>query len=454
MGLAEKWESKPAVSAADVVWENHSGYSPLSRLLRRAFVKAMTALLILFFSIPTAFAVSLANLTTLSKLPGYQWLEALIGIQVVRGFVEGFIPSIIVFLSFELLLLVLRILASFQVHRTRSNQDRVVMRHFFAFQVVNIFLASLLAGTFLSITYELVRFVMEPIEIVWLLAERLPGQVNYFVGYIVLNSVIRHVIALVRPLDLVIYGLKRCFGKKTSADPQNHNEAPHSRMPQFDYAYFVATDLLVFLIAITYSTLAPLLTSVFGLLYFAFAYMSARYNIIWVYHQPYQAWGRMWPDIYHCIMGSVLLYQFTLFGLFALNVFATGAAMCLVCIIGTIICWRDTHKRNAHIMKVRIMLIVSRDGLILILSPMNVQFGAFDTVDYKGFVLPADIDAQTNKPPNLGDEELGRENSVEDIRSSVAEEGPGGEVDGDEDSFKLSYVDPLLKSNYPHQTIE
>lgn len=144
------WRVVPAVDPDEVLWDNHE-VSPTSRLLRRVITSVVSFFSIILWIVPTTFAVSLANTTILSNLAPFAFLDSLITLEALKGVVEGIIPAIIVFIFAELILLWLGFLTkAFEAHRSRSGETLSLLIKFYSFQIVDIFLPSLLGGSFIG----------------------------------------------------------------------------------------------------------------------------------------------------------------------------------------------------------------------------------------------------------------------------------------------------------------
>ena len=77
-----------------------------------------------------------------------------------------------------------------------------------------------------------------------------------------------------------------------------------------------AEILLIFLMSISYSVLAPLVIP-FAVLYFGFGYVTWMNQLLFVYVPKWEGHGQMWPIIFHRYMYDVLqgfyFLSFTLF---------------------------------------------------------------------------------------------------------------------------------------------
>jgi calcium permeable stress-gated cation channel len=313
---------------------------------RRLVVFIVTIALIVFWSIPTAFAVSIANVSTLSNIKAFQWLEWISSYPILKGFVEGYFPVLVIFIFFQLGLLLLRLLTSYEGHISRTGEDKSALGKFFAFLLINVFLISLLAGSVIGIWNQVEQIAQNSGYLLNLLAAKIPPQVNFFINYIATVAVLRQLMNLLRPLDLLIY----LCATKTSHPRSRHARHRLRSPPELDFADVMATDLLVFAITITYSSISALIL-LFGLLYFAFAVVSMKYNLIYVYRQRHQGLGKMWPVLFTCCMLSLLIYQATLLGMFIVNSFGIGVVIAGACFCATIVFWVVLHRKFFRISK-------------------------------------------------------------------------------------------------------
>lgn len=346
-GVESRWSVRPAPLVGDMKWNNFA-ISTVSLSLRRALALVLTVATVVFWSIPTAFAVSVANISSLSKLPAFEWLSWISSYPIFKGFVEGVLPVLAIVALFQIGLLLLRLYTSYEGHLSQTGEDKSALGKFFAFMLVNVFLISLLAGSVIGIWNQLEQVAQNSGYLLNLLAAKIPPQVNFFINYIATVSVLRHLINLLRPLDLFFYWLR-----KRSVHPKNSDELRRLRTPpELDFADVMATDLLVFAISITYSSISAIVL-IFSVVYYAMALISVKYNLVFVYRQRHQGLGKMWPTLFACCMGSILIYQATLLGMFVANAFAPGVALSALCFMCTIAFWVLVHRKMYRACKVR-----------------------------------------------------------------------------------------------------
>jgi hypothetical protein len=80
------------------------------------------AALVIFWTIPIQFALGLANLTNLAKIPGISFLVGLFSINAaIKGFIEGLLPSLVVIAFFELVVPLLRLITRGEYVRVQTS---------------------------------------------------------------------------------------------------------------------------------------------------------------------------------------------------------------------------------------------------------------------------------------------------------------------------------------------
>jgi len=123
----------------------------------------------------------------------------------------------------------------------------------------------------------------------------------------------------------------------------------------FAYEQSYAIHLLVFTILITYSTLAPFIM-VWGVLYFAMAYVSNKYNILYVNFPIYEGAGVHWVEVFNRIIAGTFLYQLVLVGVFGIYKFIPGAVIsAILCVCSIVYGWyaHGQFHRSARYLPMR-----------------------------------------------------------------------------------------------------
>ena len=93
-------------------------------------------LIALIRSIPVTFAASLTNISYLSQQKAFSWLRGFVKtFPTLVAFLSGVLPSLIVWVFFKLVLVIVRALARLQRLYAYSDMESTTRNVFFAFQV-------------------------------------------------------------------------------------------------------------------------------------------------------------------------------------------------------------------------------------------------------------------------------------------------------------------------------
>ncbi|CAK7351485.1 unnamed protein product [Dovyalis caffra] len=108
---------------------------------------------------------------------------------------------------------------------------------------------------------------------------------------------------------LIIYHLKNFLLVKTEKDREEAMDPGslgfHSGEPRIQ---------LYFLLGLVYATVTPVLLP-FIIIFFAFAYVVFRHQIINVYNQAYESGAAFWPDVHVRVITALVISQLALMGL-------------------------------------------------------------------------------------------------------------------------------------------
>ena len=122
------------VAPGDVIWGN-LGLDPKEMRTRSAISFAITAGLIIVWSIPVAFIGAISNISNLCDT--VSWLSWLCNIPgTALGFIEGVLPTVLLTVLMMLLPIFLRLLARFEGKPTYSSLELSLMTRYFCFQVI------------------------------------------------------------------------------------------------------------------------------------------------------------------------------------------------------------------------------------------------------------------------------------------------------------------------------
>jgi len=277
------------------------------------------------------FIAAFSNLETLSKWHGLGGLVAAIRqYKTLSDIVEGLLTSLALTLFLAIVPYLIRFIFRQRKFILKSQLDRATARMYWLFLFLNVFLGSVIAGSIWSLAGVIID---HPIAVVQKLASSLPSQALYLTNYILMQGYVAYsMFWLCRFDDLLICKFIQIF-KATTETQKREAEIP---VP-FDYPILYARELLIFGIALTYSSMTPLVLPV-ATSYFAFAYLTMKYNFVFVFTPPYQGIGMTRIVIDRSVI-SIFLYQMTMIGVFALKLFPGGGAILILLITTAIFRW-------------------------------------------------------------------------------------------------------------------
>ncbi|CAJ0755891.1 1875_t:CDS:2, partial [Entrophospora sp. SA101] len=133
---------------------------------------------------------------------------------------------------------------------------------------------------------------------------------SFFVNFTALQGI---GILLFHLLNLSVAWIMRVIYSRT---PRDYAEA--SAPPFLNYGEELPQIILIFVIILVYSSIAPIIL-LFGTIYFFFGYITYKYLLLYVYFHPYETAGLAWPKIFRRIIVGLYIYQLMMIGYFSLK---------------------------------------------------------------------------------------------------------------------------------------
>lgn len=100
----------------------------------------------------------------------------------------------------------------------------------------------------------------------------------------------------------------------------------------------MSIDCLIFLLCTVYSTMNPLILP-FGLIYFGLAYITNRYQLIYLWKPDPPTEGNFWPSVWTRLNWTLVVYQAALGGILGLALFPAAASLFAAAIIQLFFWW-------------------------------------------------------------------------------------------------------------------
>ncbi|KAK4776574.1 hypothetical protein SAY86_005262 [Trapa natans] len=298
------WLTEWAPEPRDVYWPNLAvPYFALT--IRRLLMAVALFFLTFFFMIPIAFVQSLANIEGIERV--LPFLKPLIEKPTVKSLVQGFLPGIALKIFLILLPTILMLMSKIEGYTSLSSLERRSAGKYHLFILVNVFLGSIITGTALQ---QLKTFLKEaPTEFPKTVGVSIPMKATFFITYIMVDGWAGIAAEVLRLVPLIIFHLKNSFLVKTDKDREQAMDPGC-----LTFATSEPRIQLYFLLGFVYCVITPILLP-FIIVFFAFAYLVFRHQIINVYDQKYESGATFWPDVHRRLIIGMIISQLLLMGL-------------------------------------------------------------------------------------------------------------------------------------------
>ncbi|KAL4199489.1 hypothetical protein AMTRI_Chr03g51400 [Amborella trichopoda] len=319
------WLTDWAPEPRDVYWRNLA-IPFVSLTIRRLIITVSVFLLVFFYMIPIAFVQSLANLEGLERVAPF--LRTVIELKFIKSFLQGFLPGLTLKVFLYFLPALLMVMSKVEGHLSLSKLERKTAEKYYYFMLVNVFLGSIVTGTAFEQLHSFLH--QSPTQIPRTIGVSIPMKATFFVTYIMVDGWAGIAGEILRLKPLVIFHLKNMFLVKTERDRENAMD-PGS----IELSNSLPTLQLYFLLGLVYAVVTPILLP-FILVFFGFAYLVYRHQIINVYNQEYESVAAFWPHVHGRIIASLLISQFLLLGLLSTKKAADSTPLLIVLPVLTI----------------------------------------------------------------------------------------------------------------------
>ncbi|CAA6654127.1 unnamed protein product [Spirodela intermedia] len=298
------WLTEWAPEPCDVYWPNLA--IPYVKLtIRRLIMAVALFFLTFFFMIPIAFVQSLASLEGIERVVPF--LSPIMEIKVIKSFIQGFLPGIALKIFLILLPKILMTMSKIEGFVSLSTLERRSAAKYYLFILVNVFLGSIITGTAFEQLNSLIKQSASNIPIT--VGVAIPLKATFFITYIMVDGWSGVAAEILRVKPLIMYHLRNTFIVKTEQDRQQAMD-PGS----LEFASSEPRIQFYFLLGLVYSVVTPILLP-FIVIFFGFAYVVFRHQIINVYHQQYESGAAFWPDVHRRILYAMIISQILLMGL-------------------------------------------------------------------------------------------------------------------------------------------
>lgn len=309
--------------------------------LRAIAVALFMIVFTLFWTIPAAFIVGLANLESLSAKSPFQWLEFINDLSPsVTGLIEGLLPPVIMSVLISLIPTLFRFVIGNERIASKTMIEMKTRDYFYMFTLYGSFLIIVLGSSFFR---DFEAILEDPMNVINALANEVPGAGVFFASFILLKSLI--------PLPLLLSGIVRviirCIMLKLAKTERQKRKA-RSGGAVFQYFRYSGTGMLILFLAIVYSSLSPLV-SICAVIFFGLSYIVFRYMLLFMTFAEYDAGGSLFPGTFWGTALGLILKQLLVIVMLGLKEAPAAAAVCAVPLVLTMCITYILSKRFARI---------------------------------------------------------------------------------------------------------
>lgn len=320
------YECKGAMQPGEVLWENLV-ISPFEKKVRGVVGSTMVFCLVVFWTIPVAFASSLSNLENLeSFIPGLSWL--LDELPALANFLAGFLPGLALTIFKAILPIILMAISKLKGFEALPWAERETFTSFFYFQLFNFYLVAAIGGAFIASAQNIAD---DPASAIDMLARELPSQWLLFLSYITLQTFASFPMLLVDIGGYIVGSLKLKYFARTDFEIKEA-VTPTPMKYHVDYP----NQLLIFMVGCAFAPLAPILVP-FIVIYFGMALIVYRYRLVYNIPKCYDGGGSLFPLVFNRVIVGVIVGQLTLLGVLGLKEFPYAIPFMLIQVILTIV---------------------------------------------------------------------------------------------------------------------
>ncbi|VVB07779.1 unnamed protein product [Arabis nemorensis] len=320
-----EWLTEWAPEPRDVYWPNLA-IPYVSLTVKRLVMHIAFFFLTFFFIIPIAFVQSLATIEGIEKVAPF--LRVIIEDKFIKSVIQGLLAGIALKLFLIFLPSILMTMSKFEGFTSISSLERRSASRYYIFNLVNVFLANVVAGAAFE---QLNSFLNQsPNQIPKTIGVAIPMKATFFITYIMIDGWAGVAGEILRLKPLIIYHLKNTFLVKTDKDRE---EAMNPGSIGFNTGE--PQIQLYFLLGLVYAPVTPMLLP-FILIFFGLAYIVYRHQIINVYNQEYESAAAFWPDVHGRVIAALIISQLLLMGLLATKHAASAAPFLIVLPVLTI----------------------------------------------------------------------------------------------------------------------
>lgn len=315
------WRVSQAPDPEEIMWQNVA-LTWQDRALRKVvFFFAAVGIVILYVTL-TAMATSLANLDEVVSSSTWSWLSFLTESSFVQTVFEALVPGACITGLLNGTALLVQFMSVWQGAISHAEVMRGAVYKMFWVLFVSIFLSTILSRSVFNSTFSAVFSSISVEEILQSAALATPGSAMVLLLWVIGRSMIGMCLELCRWVWLFFYLIYTNIAM---------NESGRMRAWRVRISFYVkwhGESLIIVLLGIVFCVMNPMF-SPFGLWYCLTCTVLWRNQFSFVYYNPVDTNGMLWPVIHKCLFAGMIVSQvlwigycwYAAVGLFVVSIF-------------------------------------------------------------------------------------------------------------------------------------
>lgn len=285
----------------DVIWRNISRTDGTVCKFEKYLVTLIFVTVVVLYVVPVSLIGLVSQIPLLTKLmPFLNWIYQLP--EEARETISGFLPSILLTILTEMVMMLFRFLSYFKGKATGSEIEMDLQRWYFAFLFVQQFLVVTILS---SVTVICRQIIDQPTSIPVLLATNLPKSATFFFQYICLRAFALCGNSFLRIKQLA---LTNTWYKLIDITPRQ-KFTRITTLPEIKWGTTFAVYSIYACIGISYSIISPLI-SIFIIFFLNLSILYYKYALKYVFSHinRSETMGRLYPSaLLHLYVGIYCL---------------------------------------------------------------------------------------------------------------------------------------------------
>lgn len=342
-GNSHAWNVERAPEPAAMHWQ--ALHIPAYQVpWRAAAVIAMVLAIIIFWFPIAGFVMGLANLESLSRVGAFSWADGIANASpFVVGLIENALPAIVYAILIALVPTVFRIAVSQRRIPSQHVIEAKTRNYYYIFIIFASFIFIVLGAAALT---ELQDAIDDPGQLTDLLASSVPRNGLFYTSFVALKTFLPLTLLLLNPGRLIVRAIKLKMAKT-----ERERRIAEETGSIFPFFKMYGLCMMMSLLGITYSTLAPLVT-LFVLIFFIIAYAVFKHNLIYSSYRRWDGGGWDYPGAFWGVIVGLIVKQLTMIGVLGLFEAVAPSILTVPLLLSSIIfglfCHRRFHKVSIH----------------------------------------------------------------------------------------------------------